>query len=50
MFKTKESYNIDVNFVYYDMISQNIKGYYGVIRGISPKTKNDIDIEVTENN
>ena len=48
MFKTKEMYTIDVNFVYYDMVSQNIKGYYGVLTGLSPKT--NIEIEVTENN
>ena len=48
MFKTKESYNIDVNFVYYDMVSQNLKGYYGVLTGLSPQT--NIEIEVTENN
>ena len=39
MFKTKESYNIDVNFVYYDMVSKNIKGYDGVITGMSPNTR-----------
>ena len=48
MFKTKEMYTIDVNFVYYDMVSQNIKGYYGVLTGFSPKT--NIEIEATENN
>ena len=48
MFKTKEMYTIDVNFVYYDMVSQNIRGYYGVLTGLSPKT--NIEIEVTENN
>ena len=43
IFKTKETYTIDVNFVYYDMVSKNIKGYYGVITGMSPNTKNDIE-------
>ena len=48
MFKSKENYSIHVNFVYYDMASQNIKGYYGVLTGYSPKT--NIEVAVTENN
>ena len=48
MFKSKEIYSIDVNFVYYDMVSQNIKGYYCVLTSISPKTF--IEIEVNKNN
>jgi len=48
MFKLKENYSIHVKFVYYDMASQNIKGYYGVLTDYSPKT--NIEVEVTENN
>ena len=45
----KETYNIDLDLVYYDMAGKaDIKGYYGVLTGLSPKT--NIEIEVTENN
>ena len=33
----KETYLIDLDLVYYDMISKNIKGYYGMISKISKK-------------
>ena len=42
----KETYVIDINLVYYDMISKNIKGYYGVISRITKP----VEIGVEENN
>ena len=37
LFKSKEKYLINVDFVYYDMVAQNIKGYYGMITVLQPK-------------
>ena len=43
----KETYNIDLDLVYYDMAGKaDIKGYYGVISKIVKSS----EIEVTENN
>ena len=42
----KETYNIDLDLVYYDMAGKaDIKGYYGAISKIVKST----EIEVTEN-